>query len=189
MTPNNNEALTAAPGTGDVMLYEQDDGTPALKVLLTGETVWLSQQQLAGLFHTSRTNVTEHIKHIYDEGELVEAATCRDFRQVRAEGTRSVERSIPHYNLDMIISVGFRVKSGVATRFRIWATDRLRDYVVRGAAINADRLEQLGSIVSILARSVDQLIAGVADVLAGYLPGLTLLRDYDAGQLDAPRHC
>ena len=116
----------------------------------------------------------------------MEAATCRDFRQVRTEGSRSVERSIPRYNLDMIISVGYPLKSGVATRFRIWATDRLREHLVRGAAINADRLEQLGLIVSILARSVEELVAGVADVLAGYLPGLTLLRDYDAGQLEAP---
>ncbi len=113
----------------------------------------------------------------------METATCRDFRQVRIEGTGSVERSIPHYNLDTIISVGYRVKSGVATRFRIWATDRLREYLVRGTAINADRLEQLGLIVSILARSVDELVAGVADVLAGYLPGLTLLHDYGNGQL------
>ena len=129
--------------------------------------------------------MVEHIRNIFDEGELGEAATCRDFRQVRTEGARTVERTIPHYNLDVIISVGYRVKSAVATRFRIWATNRLREYLLQGAAINQERLEQLGSVVRILARSADEMVSGVADVLAGYLPGLQLLRDYDAGQLDA----
>jgi hypothetical protein len=113
--------------SGEVIVYDGDDGAPSLEVRLTDETVWLSQQQLAELFQTSRTNVVEHIRNIFDEGELDEAATCRDFRQVRTEGTRTVERTIPHYNLDVIISVGYRVKSGVATRFRIWATNRLRE--------------------------------------------------------------
>ena len=171
--------------SGEVIVYDGDDGAPGLEVRLSGETVWLSQQQLAELFQTSRTNVVEHIHNIFDEGELGEAATCRDFRQVRTEGVRTVERTIPHYNLDVIISVGYRVKSAVATRFRIWATNRLREYLLQGAAINQERLEQLGSVVRILARSADEMVSGVADVLAGYLPGLQLLRDYDAGQLDA----
>jgi len=170
--------------SGEVIVYERDDGEPGLEVRLKDETVWMSQQQLAELFQTSRTNVVEHIRNIFNEGELSEAATCRDFRQVRTEGARTVERSIPHYNLDVIISVGYRVKSAVATRFRIWATNRLREYLLQGVAINQERLEQLGSIVRILSRSSDELVAGVADVLAGYLPGLQLLRDYDAGQLD-----
>jgi prophage maintenance system killer protein len=170
--------------SGEVIVYEGDDGAPGLEVRLTGETVWLSQQQLAELFRTSRTNVVEHIRNIFDEGELDEAATCRDFRQVRTEGTRTVERTIPHYNLDVIISVGYRVRSAVATRFRMWATNRLREYLLQGAAINQERLEQLGSIVRILARATDEMVSGVADVLAGYLPGLQILRDYDAGHLD-----
>ncbi|WP_367079287.1 RhuM family protein, partial [Escherichia coli] len=92
------------------------------------------------------------------------------------EGSRQVARELPFYNLDLIISVGYRVKSKVATQFRIWATERLRDYLVTGYALNEQRLEQLGAIVQILARSGDELVAGVADVLAEYVPGLTLLR-------------
>lgn len=170
--------------SGEVVLYQRDDGLPALEVRLDAETVWLSQQQIAELFQTSRTNIVEHIQHIYEEGELDETATCRKSRQVRTEGSRQVAREIPFYNLDLIISVGYRVKSKVATQFRIWATERLREYLVEGYAINEQRLEHLGSIVQILARSSDELVSGVADVLAEYLPGLTLLRDYDEGRID-----
>ncbi|KAA9395523.1 death-on-curing family protein [Kocuria coralli] len=171
--------------SGEVILYQRDDGAPAIEVRLDAETVWLSQQQIAELFQTSRTNIVEHIQHIYEEGELDETSTCRKSRQVRTEGSRQVTREVPFYNLDLIISVGYRVKSKVATQFRIWATERLRDYLVQGYAINEHRLEQLGTIVQILARSSDELVAGVADVLAEYLPGLTLLRDYDEGRIDA----
>jgi prophage maintenance system killer protein/biotin operon repressor len=176
--------MTGRPD-GEVVLYQRDDGTPALEVRLDTDTVWLSQQQIAELFQASRTNVVEHIRNVYAEGELIESATCRNFRQVRTEGSRQVERELPFYNLDVIISVGYRVKSKVATQFRIWATDRLRQYLVDGYAINEQRLEQLGAIVQILGRSADELIAGVADVLAGYLPGLTMLRDYDEGNINA----
>ncbi len=130
--------------SGEIVLYQRDDGTPAIEVRLEDETVWLTQQQIADLFQTSRTNVVEHIKHIYEEGELDEAATCRDFRQVRQEGTRRVERTMPHYNLDLIISLGYRVKSRVATRFRIWATDRLREYLIKGFAMDDAKLKELG---------------------------------------------
>ena len=91
------------------------------------ETVWLSQQQMAELFQTPRTNVVEHIKHIYEEGELEEESTCRKFRQVRKEGNREVSRELPFYNLDMIISLGYRIKSITATNFRRWATERLKE--------------------------------------------------------------
>lgn len=170
--------------SGEVILYQRDDGAPAMQVRLEADTVWLSQQQIAELFQTSRENITMHLRNVFDEGELDPAATSKDFLQVRQEGTRQVRRSVVHYNLDAIISVGYRVKSTVATQFRIWATARLRDYLVRGYALNEQRLEQLGSIVGILGRSTDELVAGVADVLAGYLPGLRLLRDYDEGRID-----
>lgn len=129
---------------GEVILYNRDDGSTALEVRLENDTVWLTQQQLAELFQTSRTNIVEHIHNIYDEGELDQAATCRDIRQVRMEGTREVARSIPHYNLDLIISVGYRVKSTLATRFRIWATERLREYLVKGFVMNDEALKELG---------------------------------------------
>ncbi|MEG1301851.1 MAG: RhuM family protein, partial [Erysipelotrichaceae bacterium] len=93
---------------------------------------------------TSRTNVVEHIKHIYDEGELDENSTCRNFRQVRKEGNREVAREMPFYNLDMIISLGYRVKSAIATHFRRWATDRLKEYMIKGFAMDDDRLKELG---------------------------------------------
>lgn len=135
--------MTEQP-SGEVILYQREDGTPAIEVHFDGETAWLSQQQLADLFQTSRTNVVEHIKHIYEDGELEQAATCRDFRQVRLEGERQVERSIPFYNLDLIISIGYRVKSAVATRFRIWATERLREYLVKGFTMDDAKLKELG---------------------------------------------
>ena len=100
---------------GDIIIYQSEDGITKINVNLQDETVWLSQQQLVELYHTSRTNVVEHIKNIYNEGELVESLTCRNFRQVRIEGNRNVNRSIPYYNLDMIISLGYRIKSSVAT--------------------------------------------------------------------------
>jgi Virulence protein len=171
---------------GEVILYTHDDGSPELEVRLDTDTVWLTQRQIADLFQTSRENITIHLRNVFDEGELDPTTTSKDFLQVRQEGTRAVRRNVTHYNLDAIISVGYRVKSTIATQFRIWATDRLRDYLVQGYTINERRLEQLGSIVRILARSTDELVSGVADVLSGYLPGLQLLRQYDEGALEAP---
>ncbi|MCA8938053.1 MAG: virulence RhuM family protein [Planctomycetes bacterium] len=130
--------------SGEILIYQREDGDSGLEVRLEGETVWLSQQQLADLFQTSRSNVVEHIQNIYAERELDEEATCREFRQVRIEGSRSVTRTIPFYNLDLIISLGYRIKSGVATRFRIWATERLREYIVKGFTMDDPRLKELG---------------------------------------------
>ncbi len=129
---------------GEILVYQRDDGMPAVEVQLVDETLWLSQQQIADLFQTSRTNVIEHIRNIYDEGELAPEATCRDFRQVRQEGARQVTRTMPFYNLDAIISVGYRVKSVLATRFRIWATERLREYLVKGFTLDDEKLQNLG---------------------------------------------
>ena len=96
---------------GEILIYQTDDGQTNIEVKIEDDTVWLTQQQMSELFQTSRTNVVEHIKHIYEEGELDEISTCRNFRQVRKEGNREVTRQIPHYNLDMIISLGYRIKS------------------------------------------------------------------------------
>ena len=123
------------------VIYQSEDGQIKLDVRFVDETVWLTQQQLSALFETSRTNVVEHIQHIYEEGELDAAATCREFRQVRTEGPREVARNMVFYNLDMTLSVGYRVKSAVATRFRIWATQQLREYIVKGFLLNDDRLK------------------------------------------------
>ena len=129
---------------GEILIYQSDDGLTNIEVKVQDETVWLTQQQMADLFRTSRTNVVEHIKHIYDEGELDENSTCRKFRQVRTEGNRQVSREIPHYNLDMIISLGYRVKSSIATNFRRWATERLKEYMIKGFTMDDNRLKELG---------------------------------------------
>lgn len=128
----------------DIVIYQTENGDTKIDVKIDGETVWLTQQQMAELFQTSRTNVVEHIKNIYDEGELDEFSTCRKFRQVRLEGTREVAREMPFYNLDMIISLGYRVKSIIATRFRKWATERLAEYIVKGFTMDDERLKGNG---------------------------------------------
>lgn len=131
-------------GNGNIIIYQSEDGQTHIEVRMEDETVWLSQQQMAELFQTSRTNVVEHIKHIYEDGELQETATCRKFRQVQTEGTRQVNREIPFYNLDMIISLGYRVRSVIATHFRQWATQRLKEYIIKGFTMDDERLKQLG---------------------------------------------
>ena len=128
----------------EVVIYQAADGRTKVDVRFQDENVWLTQQQMADLFSTSRTNVVEHIQHIYNEGELDEEATCRNFRQVRQEGERQVSREMPFYNLDMIISLGYRVKSSTATQFRIWATERLKEYLIKGFTMDDARLKELG---------------------------------------------
>ena len=129
---------------GEILIYQTDDGQTNIEVKIEDDTVWLTQQQMSELFQTSRTNVVEHIKHIYEESELDEISTCRNFRQVRKEGNREVTRQIPHYNLDMIISLGYRIKSVIATRFRQWATQRLKEYMIKGFTIDDERLKGNG---------------------------------------------
>ena len=129
---------------GEILIYQTDDGQTNIEVKIEDDTVWLTQQQMSELFQTSRINVVEHIKHIYEEGELDEISTCRNFRQVRKEGNREVTRQIPHYNLDMIISLGYRIKSVIATRFRQWTTKRLKEYMIKGFTIDDERLKGNG---------------------------------------------
>ena len=138
------------------------------------------------LFQTSRTNVVEHIKHIYEEGELDEISTCRNFRQVRKEGNREVTRQIPHYNLDMIISIGYRVKSPQGVTFRKWANKILKDYMLKGYAVNQKRLEYLEKTIKLIdiANRLDERLEGndakeILKVIGGYSKALDLLDDYD----------
>ena len=119
-----------------LLIYQNPDGSIKIDVRLEEETVWLTQEQMAALFGKGRSTVAEHIANVYEEAELEPNRTCRKFRQVRQEGIREVEREIDHYNLDVIISVGYRVKSLQGTQFRIWATQRLREYIVKGFALN-----------------------------------------------------
>jgi len=129
--------------TGEIVMYQPDE-TIRLEVRMEGETVWLTQAQMAELFHSSRTNIVEHIQHIYEDEELEKEPTCRIFRQVRQEGKRMVTREVPMYNLDMIVSVGYRVNSKRGVKFRQWATMILKEYLMKGYAINkkVELLEQ-----------------------------------------------
>ena len=124
------------PNKGEIVMYQPDE-TIRLEVRMDGETVWLNQAQMAELFKSSRTNVVEHIQHIYEDEELEEDLTCRKFRQVRQEGKRMVAREIPMYNLDMIISVGYRVNSKRGVKFRQWATRKLKEYILKGYVVNS----------------------------------------------------
>jgi hypothetical protein len=130
--------------TGEIIIFKTSEDSISIDVRFEGETVSLSQQQMADLYQTSRTNIVEHIKHIYEEEELDADSTCRKIRQVQQEGNRNVSREIPFYNLDMIISLGYRIKSKIATQFRQWATKRLNEYIRKGFTMDDERLKQAG---------------------------------------------
>ena len=126
------------------VVYETDENVAKVSVRLEEETVWLTQKQLAQIFDTTRENVVQHIKNILQESELSENRTCKKFLQVQTEGNRNVKREIEHYNLDMIISLGYRINSKVATKFRQWATERLKEYIVKGFTLDDERLKNGG---------------------------------------------
>ncbi|MDO8721920.1 MAG: virulence RhuM family protein [Syntrophales bacterium] len=147
------------PLKSELILYQTEDGKTKVEVRLQDETVWLTQKLLAELFQTTPQNITIHLKNIFNEGELDEAATCKDFLQVQTEGSRRVERQQRFYNLDAIISVGYRIKSHVATQFRIWATQRLREYLIKGFTLDDERLKQAGG-----GRYFDELLARIRDI-------------------------
>lgn len=128
-------------GKGQFLVYEAEDGKVKIEVRLENETVWLTQQLMAELFQTTKQNINLHIQHIFEEGELTLEATVKEYLTVRREGQREVKRHLDFYNLDMIISVGYRIKSHVATRFRIWATQRLREYIIKGFVLDDERLK------------------------------------------------
>jgi hypothetical protein len=130
--------------SSEILLYQRDDGRTAIEVRLDGETVWVTQAQLVELFQSSKANISEHISNIFDEGEVDPSATVREFRTVRQEGSRQVTRTLTYYNLDVTLSVGYRVRSKVATEFRIWATERLREYLVKGFTMDDAKLKNLG---------------------------------------------
>ena len=129
------------PVPGELLLYTSPDGNIRLDLRIHDETLWMTQQMMAELFQTSVQNIIMHVKNIYEDAELERERTCKDFLQVRQEGMRQVRRSITFYNLDMIISVGYRVNSIRGTQFRIWATQRLKEYMIKGVAIDDERLK------------------------------------------------
>ena len=175
----------------EIILFENQD--VKLEVNMKDETVWLSQQQMAELFDSSRTNIIEHINNIYSDGELDKISTCQDFRQVRKEGKRDVVRNIPFYNLDMIISVGYRVNSKRGIIFRKWANKVLKDYLLKGYVVNQKRLEYLEKtikLIDIAGRMDTELKADEAKeiikVINNYSNALNLLDDYDHKRIIKP---
>ena len=128
----------------ETVLYTTKDGITKINVQLENETVWLTQKQMAVLFDKNVMTINEHIKNIYGEGELTESATIRKFLIVQKEGNREVSRVSDYYNLDMIIALGYRINSKIATQFRIWATQRLKEYIVKGFTMDDERLKNLG---------------------------------------------
>lgn len=129
------------PNKSQIIIYKTEDGQTKIDVRFDGETVWLTQGSLADLFQTTKQNISQHVKNIFEESELSQEATVKNFLTVQKEGEREVSRELEHYNLDLIISVGYRVKSGIATAFRQWATARLREYIVKGFVLDDDRLK------------------------------------------------
>ncbi|MCX6225859.1 MAG: virulence RhuM family protein [Bacteroidia bacterium] len=132
------------PGKSEIILYQTEDGKSRIEVHLEGNTVWLSQKLISELFQKDVRTINEHIRNIYQEDELSPDATIRKFRIVQTEGTRKIQRAIDFYNLDVIIAIGYRVKSHRGTQFRIWATERLREYIVKGFTLDDSRLKQAG---------------------------------------------
>lgn len=124
-----------------MLIYENTDGRIKIDVRLENETVWLTQADMVQLFQSSKQNISHHIRNVYEDEELLPEATVKKYLTVRQEGSRQVHRELEYYNLDMIISVGYRVKSQIATQFRIWATQRLREYIVKGFALNDERFK------------------------------------------------
>ena len=143
----------------EILIYQTEDGRTRIDVRLEDETVWLSQKLMAELFQKDVRTINEHIKNIYSEGELEPKATIRKFRLVQTEGARQVSRNVDFYNLEVIISIGYRVKSHRGTQFRIWATQRLREYIVKGFTLDDERLKQAGR-----GNYFDELLARIRDI-------------------------
>lgn len=180
-----------------IAIYTAPNGETEITVRMQNETLWLTQDMIVKLFDTSKANVSEHIRHIYNDGELAPDTTVRKFRTVRTEGKRQVARTLDFYNLDMILSVGYRVKSKTATQFRIWATKTLREYLIQGFVVNQrvmdeqrDKLLTLQRTLNLMTRSITnqaETLAQVQDVsriLGDFVKGLNLLDDFDHESLD-----
>ena len=182
---------------GEIIIYTSEDGSISLDTKLENDTIWLTQDMIVTLFNSSKANISEHISHIFQEEELDRESTVRKFRTVRKEGSRNVSRNLEYYNLDMIIAVGYRVNSKIATKFRKWATNTLREYLTKGYVINEkmlkaqqNKIHTLQSTVSLLTRSIQNQIStvdqaqDVANILDNFAKGLDLLDNFDHKTLD-----
>jgi len=182
---------------GEVLVYEAADGSVRVDVRLERDTVWLTQRQMSELFESSTDNIGLHLKNIFSDNELKESATTEDFSVVQSEGGRRVHRRVKHYNLDAIISVGYRVNSHRGIRFRQWATSTLREHLVRGYTLNRQRLEQnareLESALALVRKTAsgEALTSdqgrGLVDIIARYTQTFLLLQRYDSGLLVEPQ--
>lgn len=143
---------------GEFLIYQTPEGNTRVDVRIANETVWLSQNQMADLFQTTKQNISLHINNVFEEGELEETATVKEYLTVQKEGKRDVNRNVLHYNLDVIISVGYRVKSHVGTHFRIWATQHLREYIIKGFVLDDERLKQARN------HYFDELLSRIRDI-------------------------
>ena len=132
--------MTELTNTGKILIYQNEKGDTKIDVYFDGDTIWMTQKSMAELYQTTPQNIISHIKNIYEDGELNADSTCKDFLQVQVEGTREVRRNLKHYNLDMILAIGYRVRSNVGIHFRRWASGVLTEYMKKGFVLNDERL-------------------------------------------------
>ena len=191
----NGQGSESPPTDGKIAVYEAPDGEVRVDVRFDRETVWLTRQQMAELFGRDRSVVARHVRNVFEEGELDPGATCAKFARVQSEGGRAISRELDHYNLDVIVSVGYRVKSPRGTQFRIWATRILRDHLAHGYTMNERRLGERGldearEALDLLARTLrNGALADdtdVPDLIAGYAETWRLLLEYDEDRLEMP---
>ena len=183
--------------SGKIIIYTTSDGSVSIDTKLESDTIWLTQDMIVKLFESSKANISEHISNIFKDGELLKDSTVRKFRTVRKEGKRTVSRELEYYNLDMVIAVGYRVNSKIATKFRIWATNTLKEYLTNGYIINEkllisqqQKIQTLQSSINILSRSLQNQIEtvdeakNIAKILDNFAAGLDLLDNFDHKTLD-----
>ena len=171
----------------ELILFETADHAVKLNVNTDGDTVWLSLDQLTDLFGRDKSTISRHIRNVFSEGELERTATVAKFATVQTEGDREVTRDIDYYNLDVIISVGYRVKSQRGVEFRKWANNVLKEYIIKGYAVNNDRIEQIGKVIRIMKRAENQLdVKQVLSVIEKFNTALDLLDAYDHQTMQKP---
>lgn len=173
----------------ELVIFKAQDGNIKLDVNIDKDTVWLSLEQMSALFERDKSTISRHIKNVFKEGELSENSTVAKFATVQNEGNRNVERMIENYNLDVIISVGYRVKSQRGVEFRKWANSVLKDYILKGYAVNNNRINELGEVIRIMKRAKSNQIESnqLLDVIEKYTLALDLLDDYDHQKIEKPK--
>lgn len=173
----------------ELVIFKAQDGNVKLDVKLEDETVWLTQNQMSELFQTTKQNVSLHLNNVFKEGELDKNSTVKEYLIVQKEGNRQVSRKTSFYNLDVIISVGYRVKSKRGVEFRKWANSVLKDYILKGYAVNNNRINELGEVIRIMKRAKSNQIESnqLLDVIEKYTLALDLLDDYDHQKIEKPK--